>query len=177
MTLVVRSTGHPLALAGPIRAEVQRMDGEVPVAAVRTMEDVVAASIATPRLTGWLLGFFAGLALLLAAIGIYSVLSYVVSQRRREIGIRVAMGASATEIAGLVWKSGIALTAAGAVAGMAIAAVGTRTISSLLHEVKPLDPLTFVAAPATLLLVASLAALIPALRATRVDPVKALRVD
>ena len=177
MTLVVRSTGHPLALASPIRAEVQRMDGEVPVAAVRTMEDVVAASIATPRLTGWLLGFFAGLALLLAAIGIYSVLSYVVSQRRREIGIRVAMGASATEIAGLVWKNGIALTAAGAVAGMAIAAVGTRTISSLLHEVKPLDPLTFVAAPATLLLVASLAALVPALRATRVDPVKALRVE
>ena len=177
MTLVVRSSGSPLALAGPIRAEVQRMDSEVPVAAVRTMEDVVSASIATPRLTGWLLGFFAGLALLLAAIGIYSVLSYVVSQRRREIGIRVAMGASSTDVAGLVWKSGIALTAVGAVAGMVIAALGTRAISSLLHEVKPLDPLTFVAAPATLLVVASFAALVPALRATRVDPVKALRVD
>jgi ABC-type antimicrobial peptide transport system permease subunit len=153
------------------------MDPDVPVASVRTMEDVVAASIATPRLTGWLLGFFAALALLLAAIGIYSVLSYVVSQRRREIGIRVAMGASTSEVARLVWKSGITLTAAGAVAGMAIAALGTRGMTALLHDVKPLDPATFIAAPLLLMIVASVAALVPAIKAARVDPVKALRME
>ena len=177
MTLVVRSDRDPSALALPIRAEAQRMDRDVPVAAVRTMEEVVSASIATPRLTGWLLGLFAGLALLLAGIGIYSVLSYVVSQRRREIGIRLAMGASAGQVVGLIWKSGLVLTLAGAVAGMIIAALTTRTMVSLLHGVTPLDPVTFVAAPALLLVVASFAALIPAIRATRVDAMRALRAE
>jgi putative ABC transport system permease protein len=177
MTLVVRTDGDPLALARPIRAEVQRMDPDVPVAAVRTMEKVVAASIATPRLTGWLLGVFAALAVLLAGIGIYSVLSYVVSQRRREIGIRVAMGATRRQVVGLIWTNGFLLTGAGVAAGMVIAALTTRAMTSLLHGVTPLDPVTFVAAPVLLMAVASLAALIPALRATRVDAVRALRAD
>ena len=179
MTLVVRTRAgqSPLALTGPIRAEVRRMDTNVPVAAVRTMEEVVASSIATPRLTGWLLGVFAGLAVLLAAIGIYSVLSYVVSQRRREIGIRVAMGATTGQVVGLIWRGGVTLTAAGAVAGMVVAALTTRAMTSLLHEVKPLDPATFIAAPLLLMVVASIASLIPAIRATRVDAVRALRAE
>ena len=177
MTLVVRTSGEPAALVPPIRAEVRRVDPELPIAAVRTMENVVASWMATPRLTGWLLATFAGLALLLAATGIYSVLSYVVSQRRREIGIRVAMGATTGRVAGLIWRSGLTATAAGAAAGMAIAALTTRAMVSLLHGVTPLDPVSFVAAPALLMIVASIASLIPAVRAARVDAVKALRAD
>jgi predicted permease len=177
MTLVVRTKGDPASLAPGIREEVKRMDAEVPIAAVQTMEDVVASSIATPRLTGWLLGVFAGLALLLAAIGIYSVLSYVVSQRRREIGIRVAMGATTTQVVGLIWRSGLTVTALGAVVGMVLAALTTRAMAALLHGVTPLDPASFVAAPALLMVVAAIAALIPAVRATRVDAVKALRSE
>lgn len=178
MTLVVRTSGgDPRALAQPIRELVRRIDPDVPVAAVRTMEDVVASSIATPRLTGWLLGVFAALALLLAAIGIYSVLSYVVSQRRREIGIRLAMGATATQVVGLIWRGGLAATAAGAAAGMIVAAATTRAMASLLYGVQPMDAATFVAAPVLLMIVASVASFIPALRATRVDPVQALRAE
>jgi predicted permease len=177
MTLVVRTSADPASLAPSIREQVRQMDGDVPIAAVQTMEDVVAASIATPRLTGWLLGVFAGLALLLAAIGIYSVLSYVVSQRRREIGIRVAMGATTAQVVGLVWRSGLTVTAIGAAAGMIIAALTTRAMAALLHGVTPLDPISFVVAPVLLMIVASIAALIPAMRATRVDTVRALRVE
>ena len=177
MTLVVRTSGDPAALAASVRAEARRMDPELPIAAVRTMEDVVASSIAAPRLTGWLLATFAALAPLLAAIGIYSVLSYVVSQRRREIGIRVAVGATTAQVAALIWRSSLVATAAGAAAGMAIAALTTRAMTSLLHGVTPLDPASFIAAPVVLMIVASVAALIPAVRATRVDTVKALRAD
>ncbi len=177
MTLVVRTTANPASLAPSIRDEIKQMDADVPIAAVQTMDDVVAASIATPRLTGWLLGVFAGLALLLAAVGIYSVLSYVVSQRRREIGIRVAMGATTSQVVGLIWRGGLTVTAAGAVAGMIIAALTTQAMAALLHGVTPLDPLSFVAAPLLLMIVASVAALIPAVRATRVDTVRALRVE
>ncbi|MEX2270433.1 MAG: ABC transporter permease [Vicinamibacterales bacterium] len=177
MALAVRTGEDPAWLTGAIRAEVRRMDADVPIAAIQTMEDIVASSIATPRLTGWLLSLFAGLALLLAAIGIYSVLSYVVSQRRREIGIRVAMGASTAQVVGLIWRGGLLLTVAGAAAGMVIAGLSTRAMTSLLHGVTPLDPAAFVAAPVLLMIVASLAALIPAIRATQVDPVRALRAD
>ena len=177
MTLVVRTQRDPVSLAPAVREEVKRMDADVPIAAVQTMEDVVASSIATPRLTGWLLSVFAGLALLLAAIGIYSVLSYVVSQRRREIGIRVAMGASTGQVVGLIWRSGLTVTAAGALVGMVFAGLTTRAMGALLHGVTPLDPASFVAAPVLLMMVASIAALIPAVRATRVDAVKALRTS
>ena len=177
MTLAARTTAKPELLVSAIRAEVARLDSDIPIAAIQTMEQVVARSIATPSLTGWLLGVFAALALLLAAIGIYSVLSYVVSQRRREIGIRVAMGASTGQVVRLIWRNGLTLTAAGAAAGMIIAALTTRAMASLLHEITPLDPATFVTAPLLLMIVASLAALIPAIRATRVDAVRALRAD
>jgi putative ABC transport system permease protein len=105
------------------------------------------------------------------------VLSYVVSQRRREIGIRVAMGATTAQVAGLIWRGSLTATAAGAAAGMAIAALTTRAMAALLHGVTPFDPASFVAAPAVLMIVASVASLIPAVRATQVDTVKALRAD
>ena len=178
MTLVVRTTAEdPASLAPAIRNEVRSMDAEVPIAAVQTMEDVVASSIATPRITGWLLGVFAALALLLAAIGIYSVLSYVVSQRRREIGIRVAMGATTSQVVGLIWRNGLQVTAIGAIIGVLLAALTTRAMAALLHGVAPLDPASFAVAPLLLMIVASMASLVPALRATRVDAVKALRSE
>jgi ABC-type antimicrobial peptide transport system permease subunit len=124
-----------------------------------------------------MLGLFAGLALLLAAVGIYGVLSYVVSQRRQEIGIRVAIGAGRGHILGLVLRSGLALTGAGIVVGLGMAAFATRLMSSLLHDVKPLDPLTFAAVAIVLTIVSVGACLVPAVRAMRVSPVRALRAD
>ncbi|HEY7476247.1 MAG TPA: ABC transporter permease [Vicinamibacterales bacterium] len=175
MTLVVKTAGDPLMLVAPVRAEVRALDGSLPIAAIRSMQDVVDTSIATPRLTGWLLGVFASLALALAAVGVYGVLSYVVTHRRQEIGVRMAMGAGPGRVLGLVLRGGLALAAGGIALGLVLAAAGTRLVSALLHGVEPLDPLTFVVAPAILLVVAIGASLIPAWRATRVDPAKVMR--
>jgi ABC-type antimicrobial peptide transport system permease subunit len=175
MTLVVKTAGDPLTLVAPVRAEVRALDGSLPIAAIRSMQDVVDTSIATPRLTGWLLGVFASLALALAAVGVYGVLSYVVTHRRQEIGVRMAMGAGPGRVLGLVLRGGLALAAGGIALGLVLAAAGTRLVSALLHGVEPLDPLTFVVAPAILLVVAIGASLIPAWRATRVDPAKVMR--
>jgi predicted permease len=177
MTLVMKTAGDPLALVKTVRDQIRGMDRNLPIAAVRSMQDIVDGSIATPRLTGWMLGLFAGLALLLAAVGIYGVLSYVVSQRRQEIGIRVAIGAGRGHILGLVLRSGLALTGAGIVVGLGMAAFATRLMSSLLHDVKPLDPLTFAAVAIVLTIVSVGACLVPAVRAMRVSPVRALRAD
>jgi putative ABC transport system permease protein len=175
MTLVVKTAGDPALLIGPVRGHVRTLDNDLPIAAIRPMQDVVDTSIATPRLTGWLLGVFATLALALAAVGVYGVLSYVVSHRRQEIGVRIAMGAGPGRVLGLVLRGGITLALAGVVIGLALAALGTRLVGALLHGVEPLDPLTFVVAPVVLLLVAIGASLIPAWRATRVDPAQAMK--
>jgi ABC-type antimicrobial peptide transport system permease subunit len=175
LTLVVRAAGNPMLLAGPIRAHVQAMDARIPVAAIRTLEDVVGTSIATPRLTGSVLVLFAVLALLLAAIGIYGVLSYVVNQRRQELGIRLAIGAGRGQVLGLVLRGGLGLTTIGVVIGLGIAALTTPLLAPLLHNITPYDPVTFIVVPVALLAIASVAALVPAWRASRVDPLKALR--
>ncbi len=175
MTLVVKTAGDPLMLVGAVRNEVRALDGSLPIAAIRSMQDVVNTSIATPRLTGWLLGTFAALALALAAVGVYGVLSYVVSHRRQEIGVRIAMGAGPGRVLGLILRGGVALAGAGVVVGLVLAALATSLVGALLHGVEPLDPLTFAAAPAILLVVAIGASLIPAWRATRVDPARAMR--
>ncbi|HYN09978.1 MAG TPA: ABC transporter permease [Vicinamibacterales bacterium] len=175
MTLVVKTAGDPLALVGTVRREVRELDGTLPIAAIRPMQEVVDTSIATPRLTGWLLGVFASLALALAAVGVYGVLSYVVSHRRQEIGVRIAMGAGPSRVLGLVLRGGLALAVGGVALGLALAAAGTRLVGALLHGVEPLDPLTFVVAPAILLVVAIGASLIPAWRATRVDPAQVMK--
>ncbi len=158
-----------------MRNEVRAIDGSLPIAAIRPMQDVVDTSIATPRLTGWLLGSFAVLALALAAVGVYGVLSYVVAHRRQEIGVRIAMGAGPGRVVGLVLRGGILLAATGVAIGLIMAAVATSLVRALLHGVEPLDPLTFVVAPAILLVVAIGASLIPAWRATRVDPAQAMK--
>jgi predicted permease len=174
-TLVLRTTGDPMALARPVRDRIRQIDPELPVAAIRTLDNVVATSIATPRLTGQVLILFAGLALLLAGIGIYGVLSYVVNLRRQEIGIRLAVGAAPSQVRRDILLSGLRLTIIGIVGGLTLAALVTPFLKPLLHEVTPTDPLTFASVAGVLLAVATLASLVPAWRASRVDPLTALR--
>jgi len=177
MTLIVKASGDPRALVSPIRAEIRRMDQNLPVAAVQTMDEIVADALATPRITGSMLTLFAALAVALAAVGIYGVLSYVVSQRRQEIGIRVAIGADRRHIVGLILKNGLALALTGIVVGLGIAALAMRAMASQLYDVRPLDPLTFATVAAILITVSTGACLIPALRAVRVSPTRALKAD
>jgi putative ABC transport system permease protein len=177
MTLVVRAERDPLGLVAPIRQAIREMDATLPVANIRTMDDVVSATLSAPRFTGMLLGVFAGLALVLSAIGIYGVLSYVVSRRTREIGIRVAVGASRGQVLRLVLGSGLGLALGGIALGLAAAAGVSRLMTTLLHDVTPGDPATFTAVACSLILVALVASLVPAWRATRVDPVRALKAE
>ena len=177
MTIVVRAGGDPMSLVGPIRAEVRRLDPSLPVANARPMTEVVDASLATPRLTGSLLSIFAGLALLLAGVGVAGVLSYLVSRRRREIGIRLALGASRANVLGLVIRRGVAYAAAGITVGAVAALFLTRLMEGLLYGVAPRDPATFAAVTGLLLAIAVAASAIPALRAARVDPLEALRSE
>jgi putative ABC transport system permease protein len=177
MALVVRAAGEPMRLVNPIRAEVHRLDPRLPIANVRLMTEVVDASMATPRLTGSLLSIFAGLALVLAAIGVAGVLAYLVSRRRREIGIRMALGASRVNVLGLVLRRGLAYAGAGILAGVAAALFLTRLMEGLLFGVAPRDPFTFLMVSGILLLIAAAASLIPALRAARLDPLEALRAE
>jgi putative ABC transport system permease protein len=173
--VVVRTTGDPLSLAGPVRGEVRALDASLPVANIRTMTDVVATALATPRLTGFLLGTFAAIALALAAVGIYGVLAYLVAQRTHEIGIRLAIGADRSQVLRMILQQGLSLAAIGIVAGLVAAFGLTRVMQSLLYEVGAADPTTFIIVPLALLLVALVASYIPARRATQVPPTIALR--
>jgi putative ABC transport system permease protein len=177
MTLVVKARHDPNTLAGPVRQAIRTLDPSLPVANVRSMDDVVAATLSAPRFTGMLLGGFAGLALVLSAIGIYGVLSYVVSRRTREIGIRVAIGAGRGQVLRLVLGNGVGLALVGIAIGLGAAASLSRLLSTLLHDVEPGDPATFAAVAATLTAVAIAASLVPAYRAMRVDPVRALKAE
>jgi putative ABC transport system permease protein len=166
-----------MSLVSAVRHEVLSMDPNLPIAAIRPMTDVVASAASTPRFTGLLLGLFATLALTLAAIGIYGVLAYMVSQRTREIGIRMAIGADRTAVLGLVVSRGLWLALGGVAVGLAISFVVARFIGSLLYQVRPIDPVTFIAVPAVLMLVALIASVVPARRAMQVDPITALRTE
>jgi putative ABC transport system permease protein len=175
MTLIVKSDAAPLSLAPSVRSIARELDPSLPVAAIRPMNDVVRASLSGPRFTGFLLALFAALALSLSAIGIYGVLAYLVIQRTQEIGIRLAVGAGAGDVLALVLRQGMALAAAGLGLGLVLALPLSRLLTALLHGVKPIDPLTFLAVPILLGLVAFLASYLPARRATQVDPLVALR--
>jgi putative ABC transport system permease protein len=175
MTLVIKSDQNPASLAGTVRRQIRALDANLPVADVRTMDEVVAATLSTPRFTGVLLGAFAGLALILSAIGIYGVLSYVVSQRTREIGIRVAIGARRSQVIRLVLQSGLLLTLTGVAIGVALSAWAAQLMRGMLHDVRPGDPATFVAVAVLLSIVAAVASVVPAWRAARVDPVVVLK--
>jgi putative ABC transport system permease protein len=177
MHLVIRTAGDPLALVGQVRSVLRRLDPSVPAAAVRPMNDVVAGSLSTSRLAGMLLALFAALAVVLSAVGIYGLLSYLVSERRQEIGIRLAIGADEGAVLRLILGQGLRLTLAGLAAGWLAALALARVVSSLLHDVTPHDTATFMVAPLVLLAAALFASYLPAHRASRVDPVAALRSE
>jgi putative ABC transport system permease protein len=175
--LVARAVNGPPNLAELIRREVQAVAPTRPIADVRTMEQVVAASVARPRATTLLIGSLAALALLLAAIGLYGVVSYSAAQRTREIGIRVALGASASSVRGLILRHGMLLTGVGLVLGVAGALAVQRLIAGMLYGVAPSDPLTIASVSLFLFGVSLLASWLPGRRATRVDPLVAMRSE
>jgi predicted permease len=175
MTLVVRSATTPGTLVSAVTNAIHEVDGTVPVRDIFTMDDVVTKSLSQSRFNTLLLGVFAGLALLLAAIGIYSVLSYSVRQRVPEIGIRLALGARMTDVLRMVVLEGMKPTLIGVAIGIVAALAMGRLVTTLIFQVKPTDPTTFFAVAALLAFIALLACVIPAYRASKVDPVIALR--
>jgi len=177
MTLAVRPSSNPLELIHPIEAQVWAVDKDQPVADVMTVEEVLSKSVAEPRFRTLLLGIFAGLALCLALVGIYGVMSYTVTQRTHEIGIRMALGAERGNVLKLVVRQGLALTLMGLGAGLLVALALTRFLVSFLYDVRATDPVTFVAVSLALAAAGLMASYIPARRATKVDPMVALRYE
>ena len=177
MTLTIRAAGDPAPVVSSIGQIVRELDPNLAVADVQTLDEVVAQSVAQRRLTMLLLSIFAGAALLLAAVGIYGVIAYSVSQRTQEIGIRLALGAQRADVLGMVVRQAAMLALAGIVLGALGAVVLTRFMRDLLFEVKPFDPVTFAGVAAGLTTVALVAAFVPGRRAARVDPVVALRAE
>jgi putative ABC transport system permease protein len=177
MTLVVRTDGDPMKLAGPVRNAIWGLDADLPVADVKPMESYLGDSVARRRFNATLLGSFAALALLLAAVGLYGVVSYSVVQHTREFGIRMALGASAKRVQRGVLRESLILAGLGVGAGIVGALALTRLLEGLLYEVSATDPAVFVGIAVLLTLVALLAAYLPSRRATRVDPMEALRYE
>ena len=177
MTLHVRTIGDPATLAASVRREVQALDQNLPVTSLQRLTEVLAGSLFAARMGAVLLAIFGSLALLLAAVGLYGVMSYAVSRRTREIGIRMALGAGGGNVLRLVLKEGMSLVAVGVAAGLLVAAAATRLLASFLYGMSPLDAITFVAIPVVLALVALLASYVPAHRAAKVDPMVALRYE
>jgi putative ABC transport system permease protein len=177
VTFVIRTSSNPTDVAAAVRRAVWDVDHDQPLTQVRTMENVISESLWWERVSGLTLGIFAAISLLLAAVGIYGVFSYTVTQRTHEIGIRTALGASRADILKMVVGEGLLLTLIGVGAGIAAALALTRLLASLLYGVRPRDPLTFVALSLLLTAVAVLASYFPARRATKVDPIEALRYE
>jgi len=175
MNLVVRTLGDPVAVAAPIRELVRKLDPNLPLAAVRPMTQVVAKALATQRLAGSVLGAFAIVAIVLSAVGIYGVLAYLVSRETREIGVRMAIGASARQVLVLFLSRGLGVGALGVTAGTVVALALAPVLGRAVDHVRVSDPLTFVLVPSMMLLVCAGASLVPALRATRVEASRALR--
>jgi predicted permease len=174
-TLAVRSAGDPLALIGPIRQVIHELDPNQPIRAVATLRGVMSESIARDRFFTVLFGMFGGLALVLAAVGVYGVLAYTVGQRTQEIGVRMALGARAADVVRMVVGGGMLLVCTGVALGALSSLLLTRVLKSQLYGVSATDPVAFVVAPAVLTAVALLACYVPARRAMRIDPIAALR--
>jgi putative ABC transport system permease protein len=175
--LYLRTSGEPTALASAIRREVRRLDPNLPIYDVQTMEQRVGAATARTRVTGLMLALFATVALLLALVGIYGVVAYAVTQRTREIGVRIALGAVRSDVAALVLRYGTALVALGVIFGLLGAWSTTRVLRALLYEVEPTDPIVFASLTVVTMLVALAASAAPAVRAMRIDPLVALKTD
>jgi predicted lysophospholipase L1 biosynthesis ABC-type transport system permease subunit len=176
-TFAIRTSVPPATLAQPAVAAIRAIDPEQPLVDIQTMVEVLDREVTSQRFSVLLLGVFGGVALLLAAVGIYSVLSYVVRGRRREIGIRTALGARAADVLRLVIVEGMSPALIGIAAGMLAALASAKVMETLVFGVSASDPLTLAGVGATLALVALMASLVPAYRALRIDPVKVLRAD
>ncbi|HTM16553.1 MAG TPA: ABC transporter permease [Terracidiphilus sp.] len=177
MTLAIRTSGNPMNLVPTIQREVASIDPDLPIYRVRTMNEVMGESLQRRRLALTLLAGFAGLALLLAAIGIYGVTSYGVAQRKTEIGVRMALGANRSQVLGLIMRSGMTTIAIGLILGVVLSLALTRLMSGLLFSVHASDPLALAGAAFVLVLAALVAIFIPARRATKVNPMSALRYE
>jgi putative ABC transport system permease protein len=177
MYLVVRSSGSAPGIVPAIRTQLAGMDSTIPLAQIRTMDELLDESLVQQRFRTWLVTGFAALALLLSAIGIYGLISYSVSQRTREIGVRIALGAQRSNVLGLVLRDVLQVLAFGLLLGLVGALSATRIMRSLLYSTSATDPLSFAATSFTLIAVALLACYIPAHRATKVDPMVALRYE
>jgi predicted permease len=177
VTLVARTTGEPTALVPALRAEVAAIDRELPLAAITTMDAALRAAVALPRLYLSFFTFFALVALVLAGVGIYGVTAYAVAQRTSEIGVRMALGADASDVLRLVLRQALALVAIGLALGTVLALALSRVLATLLFDLSPTDPVTFVTIALVLAVVAIVASWLPARRATRVDPLRALRAE
>jgi putative ABC transport system permease protein len=174
---VVRTKGDPQSVVPTVRAQIQSLDPSLAITNVQTIGEIIAQGLWAPRMGAALLGLFGGLALILAAVGVYGVLSYSVAQQTHEIGIRMALGAQPSTVLKLVVGEGLKLAAAGLIVGLIGAVLGARVLSSLLFSVSTYDPVTFVGVSLVLIVAAALACYIPARRATRVDPMVALRQE
>ena len=177
MQVVARTSGDPSALQAILRSTVAAVDKDQPISFFATLETNLANSLGAQRIVASLTTIFAGVALVLSAVGLYSVLAYAVSQRTPEIGIRMALGARPEQVVGLVMRNGLGLVAIGLVLGLAAAAGAARLIETLLFEIRPLDPLVYGGVAVVFTIVAALACLIPSARAARIDPLRALRTD
>jgi putative ABC transport system permease protein len=177
MSLVMRTAGDPREQAGALRAAIAGIDPNQPVVRPRTMEDNMAATVAQPKFRTWLIGIFAALALALAAVGIYGVMSYSVAQRTSEIGIRLTLGAQRSDIVGAILGEGLRFAVIGVVLGLAGGMAITRLLKAFLFGVTSTDPLTYVGVAVVFLTVAIVASLVPVRRAMRVDPIVALRYE
>jgi putative ABC transport system permease protein len=177
MTVVLRTTREPASLVARLRAAVREGDPSIPLDQVRTLDDWLVETVASPRLTTIIAEAFAAIAVLLAALGIYGVVAYSVGQRTPEFGLRMAVGATKRDLVKLVLRGGLRSAVIGTCLGLAGAFALSRVIASLLYEVRPDDPLTFVTAAALLVAIALLACYVPARRAARVDPLVALRTE
>jgi len=177
MVAVVKTNSEPHSFIPAVTKQVAAMDQDIPVFSVKTMEEYLSAAVAGPRFSTTLLSIFAGVALVLTIVGLYGVMSYSVAQRTNEIGIRLALGAQSRDVLLMVVKQGSMLILLGLVIGLAGAYALTRLIESLLFGVTPKDPFTFAAVAVLLAVVALMACYIPAWRATKVDPLEALRYE
>jgi putative ABC transport system permease protein len=175
MRLAVRVAGSGLGIAGPLRAIVRDMDPDVPLAGLATLDEVLSRSVSFTRTAAAALGLFAGVATLMAALGLYGVLAFLVAQRSHEIGVRIALGATAPSVLKLVMRRGVVMVGAGLVIGLVAAVAATRLVREMLFQVGAIDPATFIGVSLLFVLVALAACVVPAWRASRVDPVVAFR--
>ncbi len=177
LSVVMRTAGDPSLQTPALRSALAEIDPNQPLVKVRTMEDNMATTVAQPRFRTWLIGILALLALVLAAVGVYGVMSYTVTQRTSEIGVRVALGAQPRDVFRIVVGTGLRLALLGVSIGLVAALALTRLLQSFLFGIGAYDPLTFIAVSLLLTLVAAAASYFPARRATRVDPLVALRYE